>query len=120
MFGRVGASWVLADSADHLVIQLPLLWDGDEEAIHQARVAIRRLREVAALGDRSGGDGLDDVGRRLQRAGKALGRARDADIAHHLVDHLESRVPSLAATIGQLRTSVVVSRLKARRKMIKQ
>jgi CHAD domain-containing protein len=119
MVGRAAPSAVLFRSLHELLVQLPLLRDGDETAIHQARVAIRRLREAASLDERDDGDDMSDAQQRLARAFKAIGRARDADIAQHLVEQVEARFPLAPATIGQLRASVATSRLKSRRNMIK-
>jgi CHAD domain-containing protein len=120
MFARLGPSSVITRTVHDLLIQLPPLRDGEEEAIHQARVAIRRLREAVALRNDDDEDrSFEQLESRLAHAFKALGRARDADIAQRLVAHMEERFPLAPTMIGQLRSSVAQSRQETRRKMIK-
>jgi CHAD domain-containing protein len=120
MFGRGGPEMLLAGALNDLTAQLPGLRDGHAAAIHDARVAIRRLREAVSLARWAYDDDLlDDVERRLAAMFKALGRARDADTEQGLVRHVEARFPSAAATLGLLRASVGRSQLRARRKVVK-
>lgn len=98
----------------------PALRDGDEQAIHQARVAIRRLREAATLiRDAFDHDQLTDLEARLRRTFKALGRARDADTAQRLVQHVALRFPLAPATLNVLQASLARTQLRARQKLMK-
>ncbi len=60
--------------------------DGDERAIHQARVATRRLREIVPIvTDTQSGRG-ERLRRRLKRLTAALGPVRELDVALTLVN----------------------------------
>ncbi len=120
MFRQPEPTALLQHSLQGLLAQLPALRDGQEEAIHDARVAIRRLLEAASVARRNyDDDSFTDIERRLTRFFKALGRARDADSAQRLVQHVESRFPLAPATLGQLRASVEHAQLRSRRKVVK-
>ena len=120
IFDRVGPTVLLSRSLQDFLVQLPGLRDGEERAIHQSRVAIRRLREAAVLACAEyDQDEFEEIEARLVQTFKALGRARDADTAQRLVEDVESRFPLAAATLGQLRASAGRSQLKARRRVIK-
>ena len=100
--------------------QLWNLRDGDEAAIHEARVAIRRLREpLALLRARYEESHVESLDKRLNRVFKALGRARDADIAQRLVHHVETRFPLVPVALGHLRMTIARKRLEARRDLIR-
>ena len=121
MFDRVRPTVLLSQSLQDFMHEIPGLRDGDERAIHQSRVAIRRMREAAALAHADyDEDEFAAVERRLVQAFKALGRVRDADTAHRLVQDLELRFPMAGATLGQLRASVGRTRLGCRRRLIKK
>jgi CHAD domain-containing protein len=118
MFNGVNPATILAEAEHAFLAQISPVRDGQEDAIHHARVALRRMREVAALAVDHDGE-FQDIDRRLARAGKALGRARDADIALRLTQDLEARFPSASATIAMLRVSVAESQLESRKQMVK-
>ena len=59
--------------------------DGDERAIHQARVATRRLREIAPIVTDQSGRG-ERLRRRLKRLTAGLGPVRELDVALTLVN----------------------------------
>ena len=100
--------------------QLPGVRNGDERAIHQARVAIRRLREsLALLRQDYDEDELADFERRLTVAFNVLGRIRDADTGQRLVEYVEARLPSAPMTLSRLRASTSRRQLSARRRAIK-
>lgn len=88
MFAGPRLSALLDDALKSFVAQVPGLRDGSDSAIHDARVAIRRLREAAALARVDFEEAtFDDLERRLGRMFKVLGRARNADSAQNLVQH---------------------------------
>jgi CHAD domain-containing protein len=74
----------------HLMANVPAVRDGAEEGIHQARIAVRRLRSAFRLfrpvlhEDRVG---MLDA--ELQRFGRVLGQARDWDV---LIGHALPRI----------------------------
>lgn len=109
------------ESISCLLGHLPGVRDGDEEAIHQARVETRRAREVVALAKAADdSDMLRHVERTLQRAGRALGRARDADVVFQLVQDLEARFRGAANVVAILRASAHAACQRMRRKAIKR
>lgn len=71
----------IAEGLDHLDAHLAAARAGDDEAIHQARVALRRLRSALRLFGRHldpvARDGFNDA---LRTLGRALGGARDWDV----------------------------------------
>lgn len=72
---------ILGEGLDHLQAHLAGCHDGDAEAIHQARIALRRLRSALRLFRRH----LDPVARdgfnaALRALGRTLGAARDWDV----------------------------------------
>ena len=108
------------ESLSCLLGHLPGVRDGDDEAIHQTRVEIRRAREIVALAKSADdSDSLAHVERTLQRAGRALGRARDADVVFQLVQDLEARFRGAANVVAILRASAHATRQRAQRKAIK-
>lgn len=121
IFDRVRPAMLVSRSLQDFVAELPGLRDGDEHAIHQSRVAIRRVREAVALARAEyDEDELTAIEGRVVQMFRALGDARDADSAYRLVQYLESRFPLAAGTLGQLRTSAARSRLVSRQKVIKK
>ncbi len=78
---RDGLRLMLDEGLDHLDAHLPAARRGEMEAIHQSRVALRRLRSTLRLFRRHlepvAADGFDDA---LRRLGRTLGTARDWDV----------------------------------------
>ena len=72
---------ILAEGLDHLDAHRTAAHGGDAEALHQARVALRRLRSALKLFrrhlDPAAGDGFNDL---LRGLGRTLGAARDWDV----------------------------------------
>jgi CHAD domain-containing protein len=108
-------------NARTLLTLLPALRDGRVDAVHDARVATRRLR--AALGIlEPGGDHshLDEAAQLARRTARALGRVRDLDVALALLDDLERRAPSAAQAAAFCRQELVRDRTAARRRLVKK
>lgn len=102
-----------------LLDQLPDLRRADEEGVHEARVAMRRLREVLPLltvTHPRAARGLRKVARRV---GRNLGRLRELDVMGVQLDTLEGRVPGAAAAIAVARRQLRDSQTRRRRKVIK-
>ena len=76
-----GLRLMLGEGLDHLAAHLPAARRGEMEAIHQSRVALRRLRSTLRLLRRHlepvAADGFDDA---LRGLGQSLGAARDWDV----------------------------------------
>jgi CHAD domain-containing protein len=85
----------LATSVSRLSLYSPQLRDGDDpEDLHQARVAVRRLRcDVRAFADLFDAPWSTDVVRDLKWLGSVLGPPRDADVV----------AARLRAAVGELR-----------------
>lgn len=111
---------LLSDSLACLSGHLPGIRNGEDDAIHQARVEIRRTREVVALaGALDDSDGLRRVDHLLQRAGRTLGRARDADVVVEHVQDLEARFRHAASVMTLLRAATDERRHRMRRKTVR-
>ncbi len=74
---------------------LPLALEGDIAALHRARVASRRLRELLPV-LRAPGAKLGKTRKRVRRLTRLLGRVREMDVALQLLDTLGEGVPRLA------------------------
>jgi CHAD domain-containing protein len=111
---------LLSAHLEQFLLQVPKLRDGDERAIHDARVSIRRLREPLAL-VRAGyeDDHLLALDGRIGKVFKALGRARDADIAQRLVQHIETRFPLAPGAISHVRATISRDQLNGRRRLVR-
>lgn len=98
----------------------PRLRDGDTDAIHDARVATRRLEAALPLGWSASSDGgWQEAAATVRRFGKALGRVRDVDVALERLPALEARVPTAVATIASLRAMLAQEQWEQRRRLIK-
>ena len=83
---------LLADQLGFLNAQIPGIRDGDIDAIHDGRVATRRVRELLPLCVPEAGMG-DEFRRTVRDVGRSLGRVRDLDIEIALLEQVEQRVP---------------------------
>jgi len=91
--GRVGE--LMRRRVRALARALPAARRGDPPAIHQARVATRRLREALPLVT-SGARGRK-LRRRVRRLTRALGSVRELDVALETLDAFAREVPRAAA-----------------------
>jgi CHAD domain-containing protein len=121
VFGPHPAATLLNQQFDELFRSVHALREGSTDAVHDARVSIRRLREelllMAAYSDT---DEFETIQRRLKRAGRALSRLRDADVAQALSQSTAagfSRAPDL---IRQLRSRLLLERDTSWRKAVKR
>ena len=105
---------------DTLTSRLPGVRNGDTEAIHDARVATRRLRAALPIVavDHPSAD-WDGAARVVKEAGWSLGRARDLDVTTELLEHLEQRSPATAAAAAVIRARLRPEQAKRRRQLIK-
>jgi CHAD domain-containing protein len=112
---------VFHSNIEVLLSNLPSVRDGDVDAIHDSRVATRRLR--AALPLVSGSDGSKQwqpLQRMIRRTGRALGRVRDLDVSVALLEELEFRAPVTAPAAAAMRARLLPKRLARARKLIKR
>lgn len=110
---------------DDLLSHLPAVRDGNVNAIHDARVATRRLRalmRVLAAGQPSEErkEEWKEATRVVRRTGRALGKARDIDTSLDLLAELESRSPLTAPAAAAYRAVLLPRQTAARRKLIKR
>jgi CHAD domain-containing protein len=111
----------LAANIDVLVAKLPGVRDGDSEAIHDARVATRRIREALPIVRASAANiDLEPVEVTAQRAGRALGRARDVGVALDLIQELERRAPQIARSVSALRCDLLWEQAASLRQLVKK
>jgi CHAD domain-containing protein len=102
---------------------LPGVLDGQAGAIHDSRIATRRIRELLPLLTRhhhQQPDPADDLYKRFRRLGRSLGRVRDADVRLALLSSLETRMPHAAPQLVVLRQQREQERLQLLRKLIKR
>src|SRR5687768_3280233 len=105
--GTVTPALLLDRQIAKLREHLPGVFDGDAEAIHQARVATRRVRELLplTLEWRRHRD-VDELASRFKVLGRAFGRVRDTDVQIDLIRQLESRMPQASPSLVVLRQSL--------------
>src|SRR5262245_3533537 len=121
MFGTCSPSTILSSQFELLLGHVPGIRDGNENAIHDARVATRRLREALELakpGFRTGE--VTQIIEAVRTAGRALGPVRDADVLHSLLLGLDARFPVATPPTVQLRAALLHERQQERRRLVKQ
>jgi CHAD domain-containing protein len=112
---------ILRSQATTILTALPQLRDGHVEAVHDARVASRRIREVLPL---AAGwypqPAIAELAETFRRIGKYLGRVRDADARIVLLAYLGMRVTPASASLLELGRQQDQNRLRLVRKLIKR
>lgn len=121
MLRTYSPSALITERIHDLQRHLPGVYDGVETAVHDARVAVRRICEAfSILGDHYDDDAIAGMHDRLSKAARALGRVRDADCGQRLLQDVEQRFPHAAATLARLRVKLADSQYANRRKAIKK
>ncbi len=111
----------LLDSTLALLDQLPGVRDGNVDAVHDARVATRRMRALLPiLSACYPHTDLKSTARTVKKAGRALGRVRDLDVAIELIGELERTSPAVAERAAEVRRSIAAKQLTARRRLVKE
>jgi CHAD domain-containing protein len=95
---------------------LPGAIAGDTRALHRARVASRRLREVLPLVTAPGAKGR----RRVRRLTSWLGRVREMDVALALLGSRELEAAVSSSALAELRQHLHVTRERRREKLLRQ
>lgn len=112
---------ILRAQAGTIVNLLPRLRDGEAEAVHDVRVASRRIREVLPLVTAwFAPHDTDELEETFRQIGKHLGRVRDADARVALLTYLGTRVPQASALLLALVRQTEEERLRLMRKLIKR
>ena len=111
---------LLVHQVDEFLRHWPGVRDGDADAIHDARVATRRIRELLPLLSAhftpSDTEHLTAV---VQKATGRLGRARDVDVVLELLTSIETAVPDAAAEVAATRMRWLTVRDKRVKRAIK-
>jgi CHAD domain-containing protein len=120
MFATRTLASLLDEQTSVLRTQLSSVYDGIAEAVHDSRVATRRIRELLALVPAiPGRDGERDVASGYQKMGRALGKVRDVDVQIALIRDLEVHAPETAPSMVVVRQDHERRRLKRTRRLIK-
>ena len=107
----------IAQKVNAVTRTLPAAREGDMRAVHQARVATRRLREALPLvGSEKPARGVGRAARKLTRA---LGPVRELDVALQMLDEFEAAGEIPAAAIACLRSVVGEERERVHRAMVR-
>lgn len=77
----------------------------DDDAIHEARKSMKKVRAIVHLVDADGGRGLRRTARRLRAINRTLSKARDADAMLEVLATLKKKQPHLftAPTFARVR-----------------
>ena len=110
---------IVNNQVQTLLDQLPDIRRADEEGVHQARVAMRRLREALPPLTVTHPDAANDLRKMARRVGGHLGRLRELDVMRVQLDALEGRAPGAAAAISAIRRTLRDAQSRRRRKVIK-
>src|SRR2546430_1933265 len=108
-----------ADQLAALTHLIDTVREGDAEAIHDMRVATRRVREALPLLTSPSDEHTEELRRIFRRVGRALGRARDGDVALGLLDQMEQRRPAVGPAAASMRRVIEPERQARRRKLVK-
>jgi CHAD domain-containing protein len=98
---------------------MPAAQAGDENSVHQARVASRRLREaLPVLSARADWEAIDRAGKGVRKITRALGPVRELDVTLSLLAELEGKGAAPKRAISRVRSAVVAERQKRRQAML--
>ena len=116
----VTPSTLLVRQLDEFVTLLPALRDGSSDAIHNGRIATRRMRAVLPLlAGRLTPNDLEHFRRTLKRLTRRLGRARDLDVQLELLEELEPATLNTGEDVQSLRAEWRGEREKSVRRLVK-
>lgn len=102
-----------------LAAHLPHARRGSLKAVHQARVASRRLREILPIvGNVAGARRLRRAVRHVRAVTRALGPVRELDVTLALVGQLTASGPEATLAISSVRRLVAEERRRRRRAML--
>jgi CHAD domain-containing protein len=112
-------SELLKKRVDQFTRVLQAVEKGDVRALHQARVASRRMRELVPMLQLEGGT-LRKIGRRLRKVTSRLGTVRELDVLLLMIDELHVSGRRGAGGLGRVGVRVSKSRDEAREKLSAQ
>jgi CHAD domain-containing protein len=100
---------LLQTRLDRLVRLVPGVESGEVRAVHQARVASRRLRELLPVLQLDPAQ-TRKLGRRLRKATRGLGAARELDVLQLLIDELQESGRHPPRALQQVREGIRTTR----------
>ena len=109
---------ILRTRLDELTSLLPGVRDADVDAVHDARVVTRRLRELLPIGGASDAH-LAEALAPIRLAGRAMGEVRELDVLSSLLDDLDGRATFAVRALAAIRTNVRDAQVSARRRLTK-
>jgi CHAD domain-containing protein len=98
---------------------LPGVRDANVDAVHDARVITRRLRELLPIGGGSEPDAAHSL-EPIRLAGRVMGEVRELDVLEAMLDDLDGRATFAAQALAELRSDVRNAQVSARRRMFKE
>jgi len=101
-----------------LATALPAVRMADVDAVHDARILTRRLRELLPLAGQIHSDAGEAI-EQITAAGRVLGQVRELDVLDEMLRSLETRARFAAVTISDLRRHVREKQDQARRQLVK-
>jgi CHAD domain-containing protein len=104
---------------DRLTRALPALQHGDIRALHRARVASRRLRELVPVLQLDHADSKK-LSRRLRKVTTHLGAVRELDVLMVGIDERNESRPEQSSALARVGVAVSKERDHARRRLFKQ
>jgi len=110
-------SELLKKRVDQFTRVLHAVEEGDVRALHQARVASRRLRELVPLLQLEHGT-TRKLGRRLRRVTSRLGTVRELDVLLLLIDELHVSGRRGSGGLGRVGVRVSKNRDRARKRLL--
>ena len=120
MFGTRTPASLLDEQTYVLRTQLDGVLDGSADAVHDSRIATRRIRELLALVPAvPGREGEADVATAYRAMGRAFGKVRDIDVQIALIQHLTAYAPQTAPSLVLVRQDHEQERLAKMRRLIK-
>lgn len=119
MSAHASPETILHEQLDKLNAQLPGVRNGDDDAIHDARVATRRLREALPLVGPPNAP-REKARRWLRKTGRRLGRIRDLDVMLELAVAAVQRLPAAAVPLQHLLVELRASRDARLRRAVKR
>ena len=110
---------LLVRRARELQRHLPAAVDGDDNGVHQARVASRRLREAVPV---LAGDSKSrrKAERKIRRVTQALGMVREMDVTVQILDEFARRPGIPRDALEDVRTHVIAERDRRRDDMLER
>jgi CHAD domain-containing protein len=103
-----------------IVTLIPSVRDANAEAIHDARIATRRLRAALPILVTNDSAAVEDLQELIRTIGRALGRVREADATICVIDDLQTRTHGAHMAIAAVRQAVASDRERARRTLVKE